>query len=267
MLPLVKVLDLFCCEGGATRGYDEAGHIVRGVDLDASHEAGYLASGSGEWNRATWESGLADLADWADFIHASPPCQGYSVVQNGTYGESKQERLIPIVRAALRATGKPFVIENVGGARKELIEPIALTGDMFHLGATLYRSTDRPEWVYRGSAGRNSKGEVAHRKICSAPQIKIHARVHRIRYFEFGNMATPLLLPDRDLEWAKGRVNFSITNGSMTDDFHRLGHRDPTIPERQALLGIDWGMTKLGLAEALPPAYTRWIGEQITAVA
>jgi DNA (cytosine-5)-methyltransferase 1 len=42
------------------------------------------------------------------------------------------------VRAALLATGKPYVIENVKGARPHLIDPIELCGCMF--GLNTYRA-------------------------------------------------------------------------------------------------------------------------------
>lgn len=244
----MNVLDLFCCEGGASVGYALAGHSLRGVDFSDTHQAFYPY----EYYNMDWRVGLAGLAGWADFIHASPPCQGYSVM-NGTYAVSSQQRLIPEVRAALLDTQKPFVIENVAGAKRELVNPVRLTGDMFGLGATLTVDPPRP-WVARNPGG---KGDKVHDALCPGSQV-IEAKIERARYFEFGNMDAPKP-PRRKRD---DRQNFSVINGSTTEDFHRLGHRDLTVEQRQALLGIDWPMSKLGLAESLPPAYTRWIGEK-----
>ena len=43
--------------------------------------------------------------------------------------------LIPATRALLKASGRPYIIENVEGAREHLINPILLCGTMFDLGA------------------------------------------------------------------------------------------------------------------------------------
>lgn len=253
----MNILDLFCCQGGASFGYGLAGATVVGVDNNPDNETAYRSQGAtAEFVTADWRKGLDLLGDWADFIHASPPCQGYSVVRKGTYGFSSQERLIPEVRDALNATGKPWVIENVSGALKELRAPLMLTGDMFRLGATIEVGDPRP-WFPRNPGG---KGDRMHQALCPHPR-QFEARIHRVRYFEFGSMSK-IDAPTRDREWMK-RINLSITNGSMTDDFHRLGHRDLTITQRQDLLGIRWNMTKLGLAESIPPAYTKYIGERL----
>jgi DNA (cytosine-5)-methyltransferase 1 len=45
--------------------------------------------------------------------------------------------LIGHVREALEATGKPYVIENVEGARDHMREPVVLCGFMF--GREMYR--------------------------------------------------------------------------------------------------------------------------------
>lgn len=38
-----------------------------------------------------------------------------------------------------------------------------------------------------------------------------------------------------------------------------------TVPEWQGAMGIDWTSRRKSIAEAIPPAYTRWIGEQFLA--
>lgn len=261
----MKVLDLFACQGGASAGYALAGATVRGIDNNPSHATGYARMmerhPSVEFGRhdQDWLAGLNDHAQWSDFIHASPPCQGYSVMQRGTYGHSKQEKLINTVRDALNATGKPWVIENVGGARSYMRDPLILVGSMFRLGAEIVVENVRPWSTDRPY----SAGARAHRIHCLNRQYKFSARIHRARLFEFGNMPSLPLAPERDREWERGRVNMSIVNGSTTDDWHRLGHRDLTLSERGALLAVDWGMSKLGYAEAIPPAYTEFIAKSV----
>jgi DNA (cytosine-5)-methyltransferase 1 len=136
------LLDLFCCQGGASRGYADAGLEVVGVDIEAQPRyprafrfikidaldlLDHLCAG-GIWR------GLA-LADIAA-IHASPPCQGYSDTQR--LRGNDHPRLIGQVRELLQQTGLPYVIENVPGARGELRKPVMLCGAMFP-GLRVYR--------------------------------------------------------------------------------------------------------------------------------
>jgi len=71
-----------------------------------------------------------------DVIHASPPCQAYSMasMQFRKAGK-KYVDLIEVTRRELIKTGKPYVIENVPGS--PLINPIELCGSMF--GMRTYR--------------------------------------------------------------------------------------------------------------------------------
>jgi DNA (cytosine-5)-methyltransferase 1 len=119
----VHLLDLFCCEGGAARGYQQAGFVVTGVDIDP--QPGYV----GDYFHQA-DAMVFDLAGF-DVIHASPPCQSYTNMSN-RYG-SDAPRLIAAVRDRLLSAGAPYVIENVVGARSELRNPLLLTGEMFGL--------------------------------------------------------------------------------------------------------------------------------------
>jgi DNA (cytosine-5)-methyltransferase 1 len=57
------------------------------------------------------------------------------------YAETQAQHpdLIAPIRAALKATGLPYVIENVMGARRELDHPIQLCGRAFGLGVGRHR--------------------------------------------------------------------------------------------------------------------------------
>lgn len=66
-----------------------------------------------------------------DAIHASPPCQAFTLARNnGCHPDAPN--LIPETRSLLRAIGVPFVIENVMGA--PLINPVRICGSTFALG-------------------------------------------------------------------------------------------------------------------------------------
>jgi DNA (cytosine-5)-methyltransferase 1 len=117
-----RLLDLFCGAGGAAMGYHRAGFEVVGVDLRPQPRYPF-----------TFHRGDALTYPLAGFdaIHASPPCQRYSVQtkQNGTMANHPD--WIAAVRQRLQAAGVPYVIENVPGA--PLHNPIVLCGSMFGL--------------------------------------------------------------------------------------------------------------------------------------
>jgi len=62
-----------------------------------------------------------------DAVHASPPCQAYTMAQR-IRGREHADLVAP-TRDLLKATGLPYVIENVPGA--PLIDPVVLEGQMF----------------------------------------------------------------------------------------------------------------------------------------
>lgn len=124
--PRPRLLDLFCCEGGAASGYARAGWEVVGVDLHPQslypfefHQANALDV------LASWRDGYGSF----DAIHASPPCQFATVYGNNkAHVRDDHPNLIPETRRLLQATGLPYVIENVEGARSELVNPVRICG-------------------------------------------------------------------------------------------------------------------------------------------
>jgi DNA (cytosine-5)-methyltransferase 1 len=127
------LLDLYCCQGGATRGYQQAGFYVAGVDLE--DQPRYIGD---EFWQADALGYLAIHADWirtkVAFIHASPPCQFDSDCQR-IMGREHPDLIGP-TRDALDGLGVPYVIENVGGAVSKLKNPVELCGLMFGLQRT-----------------------------------------------------------------------------------------------------------------------------------
>lgn len=125
-------LDLFCCGGGASMGYSIAGYDVTGVDIKLQPKYPF---------RFVLGDALEYLGKYGyrfDFIHASPPCQGYSYLTPYKHKE-KYDKLIPKLRVLLENTGKPYCIENVAGARDELRNPTMLCGSMFGLRTQRHR--------------------------------------------------------------------------------------------------------------------------------
>lgn len=140
------MLDLFCGAGGAAKGYHDAGFDVLGVDIDPQPRYPFEF-----WQQDALEvlreipinrhdgrgKGFLEIEQFSA-IHASPPCQAFTTMSNRWRGEGgvadSHPDLIAEVRILLLATGLPYVIENVAGARGEMHLPITLHGGMFGLG-------------------------------------------------------------------------------------------------------------------------------------
>jgi DNA (cytosine-5)-methyltransferase 1 len=122
-----RLLDLYCCAGGATCGYQRAGFYVVGVDI--APQPHYIGD---EFVQSDALAYLREHGHEFDAIHASPPCQEYTKAaqQWRTFGKEYPD-MVGQTREALKAAGKPYVIENVPGA--PLVNPVILNGAMFGL--------------------------------------------------------------------------------------------------------------------------------------
>jgi DNA (cytosine-5)-methyltransferase 1 len=143
---------------------------------------------------------------------------------------SKYPNLIPSTRRVLRATDLPYVIENV--KRAPLINPIELCGASFDLGAA------------------DEEGDLILRR-------------HRL--FE-SNLALEHRACDCRYYQAKGYKIAGCYGGARRTRFEaenvRHGGYVPLKPILDVLMGIDW-MNERELFQAIPPAYTEWIGRQL----
>ena len=125
----MKALDLFCCEGGASMGLHQAGFEVTGVDIAPQPKYPF------EFVNA---DAMIFPLDGFDFIWASPPCQGYSYL-TPAHAKGNYKKLIPMLRERLIASGIPYCIENVRGAKAELENPVMLCGSMFGIRTQRHR--------------------------------------------------------------------------------------------------------------------------------
>jgi DNA (cytosine-5)-methyltransferase 1 len=215
----MRLLDLYCCQGGAAAGYARAGWEVVGVDLHPQPRYPF------EFVQANvlgldpeWVAGF-------DAIHASPPCQFATLLKHAPGGR-EHPNLIPATRRLLEAAGRPYVIENVEPARGHMRNPVALCGTMFGLGAQGCEL--RRHRLFETSFPLRPP-------VCShsdGPVIGVYGGHARRRSARHGGRGT------RD-EWIGG---------------HKTAASEA--------MGIDW-MTLDGLSEAIPPAYTEFVGRQI----
>lgn len=128
----MKLLDLFCCEGGAGKGYADVGFAVEGVDIQPQP-------------RYPYRFFCADASTWPlegyDVIHASPPCEDHSVTMGFGMADRGTGWLLPHTLERLAAwaarTGGLYVVENVESRAVKAHMPGAfrLCGSAFGLGA------------------------------------------------------------------------------------------------------------------------------------
>lgn len=197
-----KGIDLFCGAGGCSRGYDDAGFEMTGVDINPQRHYPY------RFVQSDWAEYLAEHWREYDLIHASPPCQGYSQLAAMHPGR-EYPKLIGQVRAALQATGKTYVIENVEPAP---LSGVILCGSMFGL-----------------------RIEIGY--------------LRRHRRFE-----TSFFVPQPPHMHSKPAVGVYGHGG------HSGKHRMCNKAEAAEIMRIDW-MNRDELAQAIPPAYTNFVGD------
>ena len=138
----MRLLDLFCGAGGAAMGYSRAGFDeIVGVDIkpQKNYPFMFVLGDALEY--------LREHGGEFDFIHASPPCQAWSVASTVYRRNGKvYPQLIADNRKLLVETGKPYVIENVIGA--PLLNPIKLCGLMFGLKVFRHRLFEMPFFIF-----------------------------------------------------------------------------------------------------------------------
>ncbi len=227
----LRVLDLFCCEGGAGAGYARAGFDVTGVDINpqprypfAFRQADVLALDP------AWVASF-------DAIHASPPCQAHTAMKT-MHNAKVHADLIEPTRAMLKASGRPWIMENVVGAPLEA--PILLCGTMFGLG------------VEDAELRRHRLFEASW-PLLFVPQCQ-HGSRDTIGVYG-GHVRN------------RRRARTIGVYGEGARDSRRKfdkGVPDFTSDQGRAAMEMDWA-TIAGLSQAIPPAYTEWLGRELMA--
>ncbi len=212
----MRLLDLFCGAGGAGMGYHRAGFEFVGVDIKPQKHYPF------EFHQADALEYLRDHGAEFDVIHASPPCQKWSVATQNE-NRDKHPDYIDQCRQLMIASGKVYIIENVIAA--PLQTSITLCGLMFGLHVFRHRNFEISTMIFQPP-------HVTHKG----------KKIGEGYYSVAGGTG-------RWKSWGK------ITPGIMKG----------TIKECSQAMGIDW-MTRNELVQAIPPAYTEWIGKQIMGI-
>src|SRR5579864_200760 len=222
-----RLLDLFCGAGCCSVGYHRAGFDVVGVDNRpmprypfefVQHDAIQFLEMISSRGKTNVDGKWYFLEDF-DVIHASPPCQAFSVstAVHGKKGREKHPNLIEPCRLLLDEIGKPWIMENVQGAPMKT-PSIMLCGMMFKL------------------------------------------RVLRHRWFESNQM---LLQPTHPKHPPGMLTNSHRAYDRGQSPFVCLAGHNFKREEGEAAMQIDWMKSRAELAQAIPPAYTEFIGKQL----
>jgi site-specific DNA-cytosine methylase len=219
-----RLLDLFCGAGGAAMGYHRAGFDVVGVDIDDQPDYPF------EFVKFDALAVLTDLVQGDETIMA----EGFDAIHASPPCQWSSN-LSRGTNHAKRAAG-------------QYVNLIPATRDLLKL-------TGLP-WVIE-----NVQGAEVRRDLTLCGEM-FGLEVLRHRYFEIDGFdaATPEHVPHR------GRVQ-GWRHGTYFDGPYFAVYGDGggkgTMEEWQRAMGIDWTSSRYSIAEAIPPAYTEFVGRQL----
>ena len=211
----MRLLDLFCGVGGAAMGYHRAGFTdILGIDIKPQPNYPF------EFIQGNALAPFGDDNNWLDefdLIHASPPCQAFTVYgNNAQHVRQDHLNLIPETRSMLQ--GHPHVIENV--PRAPLIDPTQLCGTSFGIEVRRHRLFET-NWPLEGLP-------------CD------HGRFTERKYPGSSNRPN-------------GRTVCNI------------GEWRVPLPIQKEVMEMPWVKKVTEISQAIPPAYTEYIGKQFLA--
>lgn len=226
-----RLLDLFCGAGGAGMGYHRAGFEVVGVDIKPQPHYPF------KFHQA---DALTYPLDGYDAYHASPPCQAYSRLRHLPWLKNKNyPALIEDTRSILVATGKPWVIENVADA--------PLGQEYGYIMLCGWSLCELPIYRHRLFESNIAMLAPSHRPHPSViyPGGKLGSRYHQT-------------------EEVMGIFGFTRKVPRSYGTFVSVVGHDGTrnFPKAKEAMDIDW-MTNEELTQAIPPAYTEYIGKYL----
>lgn len=223
-----RLLDLFCGAGGAAMGYHRAGFEVVGVDIvdQPDYPFEFIKTDALAYLHVSGRF----IGEHFDAIHASPPCQPYS--------------------KAVRSRSSKWN-DTLGKDEPALIFPIR--NRLLDLGLPYVIENVR-------DAAPDLRAPI---ELCGA---MFGLPIPRHRLFELSWRIPAFDVPHHPD--CKGMAKrYALIRGWDPRDMTVTGKgRNAGTSERWSeVMGIDWHMTQHQLKEAIPPAYTEWIGRQLLA--
>lgn len=204
-------------------GYSRAGFEVVGVDSKSQKHFPF------EFHCDDAFAFLERHGHEFDVIHASPPCQAYTIMRNLPWLREKEyPRLIDPTREALTSLGKPYIIENVMGAK---LPAGFLCGTMFGLPFYRHRAFET-NWFWLSPPHSPHEFTIRNGRMMGA----------RARDIVFGCLRRGQ---------GHGAQNRAVNVG------YAAGVRDARVAMELPYMSRD------ELSQAIPPAYTEWIGRRL----
>lgn len=267
-------------------GYHRAGFEVVGVDIAPQPKYPFpMYEGDALWliahlldkKRAYFGDRHFGIEDF-DAIHASPPCQAYTLALNlNTSARKHHPDLVGPTRDLLAQTGLPWIMENVPNAPMK--QYVVLCGTMFHLrtkcGAELRRHRlFETNWevglvpccqhgsgsrtlAVTGSGGPVSGGRTKTIAVYGdTPRNPAAEKRKRIaRTISVTGSTAQRNIKTRVVTVAGEKARGGGCNYAQTRETFN-------VQDARDAMGIDWLGMK-GLSQAIPPDYTQFLGERL----
>lgn len=264
-----RALDLFCGAGGATKGLQRAGFFVVGVDWKPQkHYIGdhFICVDALDLSFSY------EFLHGFDFIWASPPCQAFTKLRFMP-GAKEHPNLIPQTRELLRRARVPYCIENVEDAPLgESGNLILLCGTMFGLGTKDGRAELRRHRLFETSFS------IPLRPACQHGTVTLGVYGGHVRDrcrkvltvvghtpVDNTNRRTSIAVVGTGQPKGGAFIRKAITVTGSTPQTNTLRNRVRetfTTEQAREAMGIDW-MPMSALSQAIPPAYSEFIGRQL----
>lgn len=218
------LLDLYCCAGGAAMGYHRAGFDVIGVDIVDRPRYPFT------FVKADALDVLRDMTRYGfmprpDAVHASPPCQKDN----------------PLIKGTNRKT-RAHLHRSWTADTRDLLDALGLP------------------YVIEQPTG---SGEIRRDVLLCMDMFPVEPpRVWRHREFELSGFTVPQPAHDKHVGRVRGWRHGVQYPGQYVAAYGNGGGK-ATVPEMQHALGIDWTDVREELTEAIPPAYTEYIGRHL----
>jgi len=221
------LLDLFCGAGGASWGYHKAGFDIIGVDSRPQplYPFEFIQDDAMDVLKTLRGHDAIYMGRKVDIIHLSPPCKAHTRakhIREAQGHESSEPNLLTPSLRLLEDVWTPWIVENVPGA--PMPKELMLCGSMFGLKVRRHR------WF------------CAHRDFFLYPP----------GVCDHGAQGKPIGVYHTMNDTVQGKDN-------KRGGYVIGGSTAKTLEEGQEAMGINW-MTWKPLTQAIPPAYTKYIG-------
>ena len=227
----LNVLDIFCGGGGASMGLHQASfQNIVGIDIKPQPEYPFPF--------IQVDVNAIKSIQGFDLVWASPPCQAFSSANttNRKYGRGKQINLIPFTRNLLSESNIPYCIENVPLA--PIRHDLLLCGQIF----------DLPIWRHR----------IFEISFPILP--KVHLPHSSFKKPELGNIITIITGRSSALHHKGQPIKKRM---EVMEEREGLTTSQGRVKKYSEALEINWMCKEKTLAESIPPAYSKYIGDQL----